>query len=277
MKFCCSYKVKPEILDQLDEIRYSSLTDIFSIREKYAAKRIIYEILEMKDIQVNTQPLTNQLLFSILDDMPNLYIDFYSYGDLAQFMEDSEEKYNNRAMYHYPVDGYNMLNMLLAYNVSDITITEPLTFDIENVSHYIRYDNPDCKIRMRPYIGREAWAPTNDDMCHFWVLPQHLHLYDSYVDVIDLLANSVLREEALYNAYKSGMYGLDMNALIEHFDVDPVIKGGWIDNALALRRLNCRQICQSTKPKRCHICDIERLLAKYMPRAIYQIEHPSQS
>lgn len=277
MKFCCSYRLRSELLDDADEIRYSNLTDIFEIREKYAAKRIIYEILEMKDVEVNTNPLTYKLLFDILKSMPNLYIDFYSYADMVGFMEESNGEYNSRCMYHYPVDGYNMLNMLLAYGVSDVTLTEPLTFDIENVAHYIRYDNPDCKIRIRPYMGREAWAPTNDDMCHFWVLPQHLHLYEEYIDVVDILANSVLREETLYNTYKKGMYGLDMGALIEHFDVDPPIKGGWIDDALAMHRMKCRQICQSSKPQRCHVCDLERLLVKYMPRAAYQIAHSSQS
>lgn len=277
MKFCCSYKVRQEILDELDEIRYSSLTDIFEIREKYAAKRIIYEILNMDEVHINTKPITSEILASILKDMPNLYVDFYSYPDMVRFMEESSYEYNNRCMYHYPIDGYNMLNMLLSYGVSDVTITEPLAFDIEKVSNFIRYDNPDCKIRIRPYIGREAWAPTNDDMCHFWVLPQHLHLYDQYVDAIDILANSVMREETLYEAYKKGMYGLDMSAFIEHFDVDPPIKAIWIDDAIATRRLNCRQICQSTKPNMCHICNLHHLLLKNMPRASYLTTHPSQS
>lgn len=231
----------------------------------------------MKDIMINTKPMTYDLLVRVLGDMPNLKIDFYNIQDLLGFFEETDGIYNERCMYHYPVDGYNLLNMLLAHHIGAVTLTEPLTFDIQHVSEYIRYDNPKCQIRFRPYIGREAWAPVNDDICHFWVLPQHLHFYEDYVDVIDILATETLREETLYEIYKRGSYTLDMNALIEHFDIDPPMTAYWIDDAIALRRLNCKQVCQSSKPKRCHICDVQRMMVKYLPIAARQHATPSQS
>lgn len=279
MKWCVSYKCNTDVLKAADEIRYSSFNEIFPIKddETYAAKRLILEILDFSELTLNNQPMTPELMGTLLDGMPNLYIDFYRFEQLLDFVDQTGPQWAGRYMFHYPIDTYALLNTLLFHQVSDITLDEPLAFDIKNVEHYIHYDNPDVKIRLRPYVGRASYIPGNDDMCHFWVLPQHIKFYEPYVYAIDILANETMREEALYRTYTSGNYNLDLSALLEHFDTDPPMKGVWIDDAMALRRMECRQICQSTKPNRCHICKLEHQMLKVMPRAAYMREHQGES
>lgn len=279
MKWCVSYKCKPEILKEADEIRYSSFNEIFSIKdnEVYAAKRLILEILDFQQLTLNNKPMTAELMGSLLDSIENLFIDFYRLDDLIEFNDYTQYKYQYRFMFHYPVDTYNLIKILLTNNVSDITVTEPIAFDMKNLEHYIHYDNPQIKIRIRPYVGRNSWMPNDEDMCHFWVLPQHIKYYEPYVYVVDILANDIAREETLYNIYKRGNYELDLAALIEHFDTTPTVKGVWIDDAMALQRVNCRQICQSTKPQRCHLCQLQHMMLKVMPRASYTLARETQS
>ena len=279
MKWCVSYKCNTDILKEANEIRFSSFNEIFPLRDKeeYKSKRLILEILQFEKLTLNGQPMTYDMLGSLLKDMDNLFLDFYLFDDLISFDNETQYEYRERFMFHYPVDTYALLNILLDHHVSDITLNEPLIFDIQNVEHFIHYNNPTVCIRMRPYIGRAAWMLDTEDMCHFWVLPQHIYLYENYVNVIDILANSVMREETLFKIYRSGTYQLDMAVLIDHFDVQPTVKGAWIDDALAMRRLNCKQICQSTKPKRCHVCQLSTQLLAQMPRAAYMREHNTQS
>lgn len=279
MKWCISYRANQEIQQEVDEIRFSDLNHILDIREQswFAEKRIILEILDINRTTLNGQPLTYDMLKTLLIGMDNLYLDFYTLQSLEEFFDTTNNEYNTRCMYHNPVDNYNLLNFLLNYNVSDITLMEPLAFDMKNVSHYIRYDNPNCRIRIRPYIGRTWPAPITDDMCHFWVLPQHLYLYEDYVDVIDILADDIVREETLYKIYRSKKYELLLSALIEYFIADTPINALWIDDALAAHRVNCRQICQSTKPCRCHLCALESQILQHMPRMKYMLKHPELS
>lgn len=279
MKYCVSYKVNTDILHDADEIRFSSFNEIFSLREEewFQSKRAILEILDYSQLTLNNQSMTGEMMGSLLLGMDNLFLDFYLLDDLIEFSNQTDGAYDNRCMFHYPVDTYNLVNMLLSRHVSDIAIDEPLAFDIVNLEHYIHYDNPTCRIRIRPYIGRNAWMAPGEDLCHFWVLPQHIKFYEPYVYAIDILANNTMREEALYRIYKSGKYDLDMAALIEHFDNDPQINALWIDDGMAQHRLTCRQICQSTKPKRCHMCYLQGQMLKVMPRARYKYGNKTES
>ena len=88
---------------------------------------------------------------------------------------------------------------------------------------------------------------------HFWILPQHLYLYENYIDVIDLIDDNIVRETGLINAYTSTLpYNAHLSTLIQGLNSD--IGAGFIDETFVNSRLNCGQYCMKNKNS-CHRCD----------------------
>ena len=50
---------------------------------------------------------------------------------------------------------------------------------------------------------------------------------------------------------------IDMAPLFYNLKLPIALKGIFIDDEVAKKRLNCKQICQSTVPQRCHRCELE--------------------
>ena len=87
----------------------------------------------------------------------------------------------------------------------------------------------------------------------FWILPQHLHLYEDVVDVIDILESNVLRESTLIDVYHKQDYNLSLSLLIENIKSN--LNAVLVDEDIARIRMNCGQKCMIHKSL-CHSCDV---------------------
>lgn len=249
MKFCTSYYQNEDMRKKVDELRWSaySLSNALEYSERHPDTRIIIEILNLADERT---PSTD-MLQKIQQENQQIYYDFYSLDDLITYADYTQ---SNHIMYHQPALTWNLVQILLACNVSDITIGEPLTFNMNDVEKNIR--SLGVKVRVRPYIARNNYQMKlqNDNGAHhFWILPQHLYLYENYIDVIDLIDDNTVREIGLINAYTSTLpYNAHLSTLIQGLNSD--IGAGFIDETFVNSRLNCGQYCMKNKNS-CHRCD----------------------
>ena len=147
-----------------------------------------------------------------------------------------------------------MVQILLYYHVSDITIGEPLIFNVNELQKNIHSQG--VTIRIRPdkaRTGIETTLVEESGINHFWLLPQHISLYENYVDVIDLIDNSVTRESELVNIYtRNQPYSAMIDTLI--LGLNCPIGADFFDDKFEVRRLTCGQTCIKNK-NNCHFCD----------------------
>lgn len=250
MKYCTSYYQSEMIRKKVDELRFSAptLNDALSYAERHPEQRIIVEILNLHEPFVPSK----QKLHKLHQEQTNIYYDFYSLSDLIEYSREF-----NRAidyiMYHQPALTWGLIQILLYYKVSDITIGEPLTFNMQELQKNV---HPYAQLRIRPHLAKPEFArgvETDLGIHHFWVLPQHLYLYDSYIDVIDLLDDTVTRETSLVSTYTSSEpYTARLDTLIE--GVECGIGASFIDEKFVQRRLTCNQNCLKNH-NYCHYCD----------------------
>lgn len=250
MKYCTSCHQTVE-LKNVQEVRYG--VHLLSQAMEYATlhpdKKIIVEIPRVEAERVPGYMKLN----SLLRNCANMFFDFYELQNLIQFYHTWEEDTPIRYMYHFPVVTWAMVQILMYYKVSDITIGEPLTFNLQAVKTSIR--DKGVSIRVIPHQAKNALAIPNTDDCgleHFWILPQHASLYDKYIDVFDLVDNNIKREETLVQVYTSNApYIFDMGILITNLNC--TLPAEYVDPLWVKRRLNCKQKCLEGKHT-CHYC-----------------------
>ena len=258
MKYASSYRQK-QFYTLLNEIHFSKISQIieFLKQNESDTHSLCLEILKIGSTQFNGKDTTLDLYLEFQNKYPNIRLDFYDFDDLKAFSQLTE---NHNYSYHYGVSDYNLLNTLLELQVNHVTIEEPFTFNIINIAPYIKNKREGCMIHMRPYVGKPGWMlPHESILHHFWVLPQHIDLYEDYIDYIDLFAEQENRETQLIKIYcqekeyDHELFPLVLNAAPE----DSKMRGGFVTDDMAQRRINCKQICMSTLPQRCHMCDIQ--------------------
>lgn len=251
MKYCTSYYQSEPVRQKVDELRFTvaTLNDALGYAERHSDKRVIVEILDLHKERVPSI----EKLHKLHEEMPNVYYDFYNLHDLveyARWLGSYEHKY---IMYHQPALTWGLIQILLYYKVSDIVIGEPLAFNMPELEKNV---HDKARIRIRPYFAKPEIArgiETDSGIHHFWVLPQHMHLYEQYVDVIDLLDDNVVRETALVHTYTSGKeFSARLDTLIEGVECE--VGASFIDEKFVMRRLSCGQNCLKNS-NYCHHCD----------------------
>lgn len=238
MKYCTSCNQQENILSKVDEVRFhiNSLNLALSYSESHPNKRIIIEIATLH----NAKNPTIDKLHKLQQENANLFYDFYDLKDLREYSQLIKQRF----MYHYPVTTWGMVQILKFYGVSDITIGEPLVFDLNNVNKYIK--NRGIIVRVCPHqVKTDAFSLDNDNdhgINHFFVVPQHANWYNAYIDVFDIIDDNVIREETLVNLYVSKEeYKLNLDYLI--LNIGCQLPPNFIDEAWLSRRSICQQKC----------------------------------
>lgn len=250
MKYCTSYFQSEPVRQKIDELRFSTaaMNDALGYAERHSDKRVIIEFL---DLHADHIP-TIEKLHKLHQEQPNIYYDFYNLHDLVEYSR-AFERQVDYIMYHQPALTWGLVQILLYYKVCDIVISEPLTFNMNELEKNV---HPYARIRIRPYIAKPEIArgiETDSGIHHFWVLPQHMHFYEPYVDVIDLLDDNIVRETALVSIYTSNKeFSARLDTLIE--GVECGIGASFIDDKFVQRRLTCGQSCLKNS-NYCHYCD----------------------
>lgn len=251
MNYCTSYFQSEAIRQKVNELRFSTkaLNDALGYAERHSDKRVIIEILDLHEQHL---PAIEKL-HKIHEECSNIFYDFYDLSDLVEYAKHFRRNVNY-IMYHQPALTWGLVQILLYYNVSDITLGEPLVFDMPEIKKNIQ--SRGVKIRIRPNFAKPMLArdvETDKGIHHFWVLPQHMYLYEDYVDILDLLDNNSVRETAVVNAYTSAdPYTARLDTLID--GVECGIGASFIDDKFVQRRLTCHQNCLKNS-NYCHFCD----------------------
>lgn len=252
MKFCTSCFQDLQTREKVDEVRFqiNSIGSAATYAEEHPNQRIIVEVkslVNLEDVRIGIDKL-----LSLIKENKNLYMDFYDLNDLKLFSQVSEK--NKHYMYHYPATSWNMVSLLKEFNVSDITLGEPLVFQYDNILNYIKKEF-EVNIRINPTLGQPKLLKDTADrgIHHFWILPQHLHLFEEVFDVCDLTDSNLAREKSIVEVYLSKYdYILPLSAL---FGFNTPIWGKFIEEDLMWKRSACGQTCMISKNK-CHYCDM---------------------
>ena len=239
MKLCASYNTKN---DALTEIRYpaSRLDLLIEQLIDHADKIYILEILSFEESN-----LKEAQLIDLCNENSHLIIDFYNKNDYIKF-----STLIPHFMYHYPACTFNDLYWLMSFHPYAITIGEPLIFNIKRARQAVNDMTPEnnyTQIRILPAIGRPSeWAPLaalkhDNGINHFWLIPQQLHIYEPYVDVLDLYDRNIEREQQLVKLYHKGTCNWGLNTLLRNCDIS--IPCELIPDEFTQHRLNCEQRC----------------------------------
>lgn len=256
MKYCTSYRQIAAHADDVSQFRFTASTLGLALEflEAHPEGTAIIEILDLESSKLSTSKIHN-----LIKENDRLYFDFYSWSD---FVTVAKEAPKRRCFMHYPCVTYGEIYFIMhMVGTAGITITEPLIFDIPTVrsvvDSYAANDDEHFIIRMVPYIGRptlyDAIKEQDKGLCHFWVLPQHIHLYEEYIDYVDILAKEQTFEATLLNVYLQGSYLMPLHTIFAN--VDTLMTGNFVDEDWAKKRLNCRQTCMMNGHRACHYCD----------------------
>lgn len=255
MKYCTSNHQQELRRKKVQELRFNvhNLNGALNFLENHPDYRILIEIPELKTCGIEL----NKLL-PLAYENEQIVLDLYKLEDLITVAKEAKNKCSY--MYHFQVNNWGLAQILMYYKVSDMLIGEPLCFQMDKVKKNIK-DNYPINIRICPhiapsYIARECFSGINN----FWVLPQHMSIFEDVVDVCDILDPNDIREAALLDIYTSEKpYELTLDTLITNMTA-PAVSAIKIDANFVRRRKNCGQVCMENKNS-CHLCDVYFKLA----------------
>ena len=256
MQYCTSYRQTPELKNQAAEIRYSVphlSVAIDQLNEKLDHVAII-EILNM-----NLSNLKQEDIHELAIKYDRMYFDFYRLEDFKLIASTyTEQKY----MYHFPITTWIDLNYLMHFDgLHAITIGEPLIFDLQKVRTLVDRSRNNIQLRAWPTIGKPNKYIDyrgNNGLCHFWVLPQHTELYNSYINIMDILDEDTEREQVLCNYYFNNKpWVLRIRDFIKRIDTN--IVGNYVLDEWVTKRINCGQRCFMPSPT-CHYCENQNMM-----------------
>lgn len=254
MLLCTSYYQDHAHRALVDQVRFSIyvLNNAIEYAAEHSDKQLIIEITDLNEVRNDKNVCPSFDKMHELQESFNFIYDFYDIEDMIAYAKQSDPA-QHKYMYHFPVQTWNVVQMLMGYKVSDMVIGEPLTFNRREVTQYIR--NKGVRIHAIPHRGKNHLTMDLDipGIKSFWILPQHMSLYEGFIDVLELLDNNVTRESALIDVYIKQSYDYAMNLLIPTIETD-MVGSFWQDNQVE-PRLYCQQRCMKSN-KLCHHCEL---------------------
>lgn len=252
MKFATSFYQTGESRNKMDEIRFpfQALTAAIEYANANPDKRAI---VEHKDIKKGDKAyLPYEKMYELQAEINNLYYDFYDFAECREYAKYSmAQPYAIcHYMFHAEATNWGLVQILLYYHVSDITVGEPLVFQCTNLA---ALKEKGVTIRVKPHQPAALVDIKNDSgIKHFWVLPQHVTAYEPYIDVFDLITPNHKTEELLIKFYSRNTYEGPLKDVF--INMKSEYAAGLIDEKWLNRRFNCGQRCMEI-PSKCSHCD----------------------
>lgn len=249
MKFCTSNHQQELRRRKVQELRFNvnNLNNALHFLNEHNDYRILIEVPDLKTCTIELNKLL-QLLY----ENKQIVLDLYKLEDLITVAKQAQDK--GSYMYHFQVNNWGMAQILMYYKVSDMLIGEPLCFQMDKVKKNIKENYP-INIRICPHvapahIAKECFSGINN----FWILPQHLSIFEDVIDICDILDPNDAREAALLDIYTADKpYTFTIDTLITNMNA-PMVSASKIDGNLMRRRKNCGQVCMENRD-RCHLCN----------------------
>jgi hypothetical protein len=240
MKYCVSSRQHRDTLLQADEIvvRFNDIDKIFDFieDEEINKKTIIYTI----DYNISSD-INWEILQMYNEKLENFILKLYDLS-LITLVKDCGFKF----YWGYPITTFYELQAIAEMGPSYLLLGMPLCFQLERVNTFTS-----IPIRLLVNDANMDSIPRENGICGFWVRPEDVPVYESYVSVFEFYSTS-LREEAGYlKIYAEDRnWPGNLNLLIHNFKVNVDNRG--IPEDIGTIRLNCGQRCATGL---CHICE----------------------
>ncbi len=207
--------------------------------EKYQDKSIVI------DVRDSFEDLDAKLLKGFSEKYQNikLIIDFNNKDAL-------EKVQNNKLPFFFAdlVSTVDKLHGLMAYHPTDMYICEEFGFFLDKISKILHNNN--IKVRVFPNICQSSF-PQTKSIKTFFIRPDDIKIYSTFVDVFELISNKD-RQETLLKVYKQGEWLGKLKVIIPSFKDE--LDNRYIFDSFGLIRSKCGKRCMY-KPGSCTICD----------------------
>ena len=246
MKYCLRYTNISTKLDKADEISILYIEDkgLVDFMKKFNSQRIILRIdaPNFKDTEVRK-----------LIAIKNTYPDYRFAVAMNTYNADLGETFREAGIDFFenlPCTNWETFNYLIKEGVSDINISGPLAFELENVHRALISVRLAIQVRVTPNRCYKLNEHT-DSLISFFIRPEDAYLYEEYIDVFDF--GGVEHQDTFYSIYAEQKSFLgNLNQCIYNFGDLQVDNKGLI-SLFGERRINCGQQClKSGYCRRCY-------------------------
>lgn len=148
----------------------------------------------------------------------------------------------------YLCDSWDNLTFLANKKVTDIYITNELGFCLQRVRATV---GQDIQIRIIPNIAQTSCISngTIEDIYKFFIRPEDVKYYETYVDVLEFLVEPS-KAELIYKIYSRGEWKGNLNEIIYGFNKS--VQNSLIHPLFGERRCCCEKRC--FKGINCNLC-----------------------
>lgn len=237
MKYCLNSNVSDIYLRQADQILFVPDGPALSeLLEKYTQATIFVPALTEA--------------WDVLNAYKDLFPDRVKIAtyDISMIQEAIKRDF---AVYYTPVvKDYMTLHALEAMGCSEIFIDGPLFFDLPQVRKSTKMIIHAC-----PNLSLYNHLPHQNPIHGTWIRPEDVHLYESYIDVLEPHGITSTAQGTAYKIYAiDGRWNGDIANIILDFNKDNKIVPNYnIVSDLAEHRVNCKQSCERLGS--CTLCD----------------------
>lgn len=234
MKYSSPIGMGIDILSKVDEIKipYDNISEIEYYFGQYPEVEFV--------IQINSGAEVNIELLKELNGKYNITLELINIRNT-----DIYNKYNLKWFWKYPIQTFYDLQDLKRLGADQVLIEAPLFFDLKTVKSF------DIKVRVIANQCYQNYIPRENGIHGCWILPQHMHLYEDYVYMVEFHYINKIQYKKLLEVYKERKDWVEDCDLIFH-NFNYHILGTAISEDLGAARLTCKQRCAQG---RCHLCN----------------------
>lgn len=169
------------------------------------------------------------------------------------------------------LDRWEQVDQYIHLGVTDIYATNELAFQLDKLSNVLHDNN--IKLRVCPNFVQSAWGET-PDIKKFWIRPEDIIDYESYVDVFEISVNEPSEYDIVaYKAYvKDKRWYGDLREFI--LGMNDMIDSKYLHPRFADRRIHCGKKC--LKGGMCSMCDTMLGLSQSLAQAEITVERPEE-
>lgn len=264
MKYCVNYRRDLKCKDDVDELRIDynrSDTTLFDFLILHKDQHININIVDVEDF-INHYEYKKFIGFEQREDCSHNYsfvLQDYKDAKCKTLYEIFIANHLQAPIYfNTKVNNWDVLIGMAELQISDMYIVEDLGFDLPRVSEYLKAKN--IKVRTFANVCQSAWSTTPTSRT-FFIRPEDVDLYSSYVDVIEFYYSRIDQQNILYKIYaKDKKWAGNLSEIIMGFKED--VDSRCFLPEFAEKRLSCCKKCQ--RGNSCTICDRTFSLAKTM-------------
>ena len=257
MKFCVPYSNRFKYNDKVDEIIFlygeshnPDLLETLSTKENIVEnQRYIIQVLEM---EFYAKWNTGNLIANLIQKRPelNIAVTFPNYYGYAEMDKEIQILKDNKIDFFFQTraSDWDTFHGLKNLGVSDIYIVEALAFELDKLGPVAHASA--ISIRVFANVCQQSWRQ-GDQLKSFFMRPEAIAAYDSYVDIVEFFGNTN-EQEVMYEVYAiHGKWFGNLNEIIVGLDMK--IDSRFILPVFDAARVKCGKKC--LKGGKCKICE----------------------